>query len=77
MSHAKPTALLQHRLGARVVRTDEAARFAGSFDGSKIAFDCDAVIRVRKDADVGVVLALANEHCVPVTVRGGGTSLTG
>ena len=77
MSHAKPTALLQQRLGARVVRTDYGWRFAGSFDGSKIAFDCDAVVRVRKDADVGVVLAMANEHCVPVTVRGGGTSLTG
>lgn len=77
MPYAKPTALLQHRLGARVVRTDEASRFAGSFDGSKIAFDCDAVIRVRKDADVGVVMDLANEYCVPVTVRGGGTSLTG
>ena len=77
MSYAKPTALLQHRLGVRVVLTDEAARFAGSFDGSKIAFDCDAVVRVRKDADVGVVMDLANEYCVPVTVRGGGTSLTG
>ena len=72
MSHAKPTALLQQRLGARVVRTDDASRFAGSFDGSKIAFDCDAVVRVRKEADVEVALALANEHCVPVTVRGGG-----
>jgi glycolate oxidase len=60
-----------------VVLTDEKSLFAGSFDGSKIAFDCDAVIRVRKEADVEVALALANEHCVPVTVRGGGTSLTG
>ena len=77
MSHAKPTALLRRRLGAKIVFTDEAARFAGSFDGSKLAFPCDAVVRVATDAQVGTVLALANEHCVPVTVRGGGTSLTG
>ncbi len=55
ISHTKPTALLQQRLGARVVRTDEASRFAGSFDGRKIAFDGDAVVRVRKDAGVGDV----------------------
>ncbi len=77
MPHTRPTELLTKRLGARVVRTDEKSRFAGSFDGSKIAFDCDALVQVRKDADVGVVLDLANEYCVPVTVRGGGTSLTG
>ncbi len=53
MSHAKPSDLLQQRLGARGVRTDEASLFAGSFDGSKIASACDAVIRVRKGSDVG------------------------
>jgi glycolate oxidase len=77
MSHAKPTALLRRRLGAGIVLTDEASRFAGSFDGSKLAFPCDAVVRVRTDAQVGTVLLLANDHSVPVTVRGGGTSLTG
>jgi glycolate oxidase len=35
------------------------------------------VVRVRREADVGVVLELANQHGVPVTARGRGTTLTG
>ncbi len=35
------------------------------------------MIRPRFEREIGVVLALANRHRVPVTVRGGGTSLTG
>lgn len=57
--------------------TDEETRFAASFDSSKISFLPDAVIRPRKEADVGVVLTLANAAGVPVTVRGRGTTLTG
>ena len=76
MSFAKATALLRRRLGTRVATSDD-ARFRASFDGSKLSFLPDAVIAPRKEADIGVVLALANKHRVPVTVRGGGTSLTG
>ena len=71
------TLQLQRRLGARVVRTDPAALFAASFDSSKISFPPVAVIKPRKEADIGVVLELANRHRVPVTVRGRGTTLMG
>jgi glycolate oxidase len=71
------TTQLRRRLGARVVRTDKAARYDASFDSSKLSFLPDAVIAPRNEKDLAVVLALANAHRVPVTVRGRGTSLTG
>lgn len=70
------TAALKRALGARV-RTDEESLFRASFDGSKLCYFPDAVVAVRAERDIGAVLALANKHGVPVTVRGGGTSLTG
>ncbi|MGH8017911.1 MAG: FAD-binding oxidoreductase, partial [Opitutaceae bacterium] len=73
---AKATAALRRRLGARV-RLDHDARHRASFDGSKLSFMPEAVVAVRAEKDIAVVLELANEHLVPVTVRGGGTSLTG
>jgi glycolate oxidase len=74
---AAATASLQARLGARVVLTDEPSRDAAAFDSAKIPFQPAAVIRVRKEADIAVVLELANLHRVPVTTRGRGTTLTG
>ncbi|PAW82650.1 MAG: FAD-linked oxidase [Opitutia bacterium Tous-C8FEB] len=71
------TAALRRRLGARVVRTDEAELAEAGLDGSKLSFLPEARIRVRREADVGVVLALANRYRVPVTTRGRGTTLTG
>ena len=71
------TAALKRKLGPQVVLTDEAALREASFDSAKIPFQPEAVIRVRKEADVGVVLELANRHRVPVTTRGRGTTLTG
>ncbi len=71
------TLQLKRRLGAKVVLTDAAALFAASFDSSKISFPPVAVIKPRKEADIGVALALANRHHVPVTVRGRGTTLMG
>jgi glycolate oxidase len=71
------TAQLRRRLGASVVRTDKAACYEASFDSSKLSFLPDAVIAPRNEKDLAVVLALANAHRVPVTVRGRGTSLTG
>jgi len=71
------TASLKRKLGARVVRTDaETLRYA-SFDSSRLPFLPAAVIRPRKEADIGVVLTLANRYGVPVTTRGRGTTLTG
>ncbi len=74
---AAATARLRRRLGAHIVRTDEAVRYETSFDSSKLSFLPDAVIAPRRNADLAAALALANEHRVPVTVRGRGTSLTG
>ena len=60
--------------------TDVVARQTGYFvlfDSVKIPFRPEAVVRVRREAEVGVVLELANKHRVPVTTRGRGTTLTG
>jgi glycolate oxidase len=77
MKHHAATRLLKRRLGPRIVRTDEVARAAASFDSSKLPFLPEAVVFPRDDGDLTAVLVLANEHRVPVTVRGRGTSLTG
>ncbi len=74
--HASATTALKRRLGARV-DVSEKGRWAASFDSSKISFLPEAVITPRAEAEVGVVLALANKHRVPVTVRGRGTTLMG
>src|SRR5579871_2173689 len=76
-SFAQATRLLKRRLGAQIVATDEASRREASFDSSKILFSTEAVLRLRTEADIGVVLELANRHGVPVTTRGRGTTLTG
>jgi glycolate oxidase len=76
-SFSAATTLLKRRLGPKVVRTGDPAIHEASFDSAKIPFRPEAVICVRREADVGVVLALANRHGVPVTTRGRGTTLTG
>ncbi len=75
-SFRSATQQLRRRLGPRVAVTGT-ARFNASFDGSKLSFLPDAVVKPRDDADIAIVLALANKHRVPVTARGAGTSLTG
>lgn len=77
MNHRLATQLLLRRLGAKIVRTDAASLHTASFDSSKIPFAPEALILPRREADLGVVLTLANQKRVPVTVRGGGTTLTG
>ena len=74
--HTAATRQLKRRLGARV-DTSRDACWAASFDSSKISFLPVAVISPRAEADVGVVLTLANKYRVPVTVRGRGTTLMG
>jgi len=73
---AAATASLKRRLG-KCVDTSPQGRWQASFDGSKISFLPAAVITPAKEAEIGVVLALANRHRVPVTVRGRGTTLMG
>ncbi len=74
--HAAATRLLQRRLRGRV-DVSEAGRWEASFDSSKVSFLPDAVITPRAEREIGVVLELANQHRVPVTVRGRGTTLMG
>ena len=71
------TRALKRKLRRGVVVTDAPALYEASFDSAKIPFRPEAVLKVRREADVGGVLALANRHGVPVTTRGRGTTLTG
>jgi len=70
------TTQLKRRLGARVDTSFQAC-WSASFDSSKVSFLPEAVITPRSEAEIGVVLTLANKHGVPVTVRGRGTTLMG
>ena len=61
MSFARATQLLRRRLGATIVATDEPARYAASFDSSKISFLPAAVIKPRREEQIGVVLEIVSE----------------
>ena len=76
-SYQNATQLLRRRLGTRVVHIDAPSLHFASFDSSKIPFPPAAFVTPRHEADLAVVLQLANARRVPVTVRGGGTTLTG
>ncbi|NBN95640.1 MAG: FAD-binding protein [Verrucomicrobia bacterium] len=76
-THPAATQALLAKLGPQVVKTDEASCFAASFDNMRLSFMPEAVIRPATEDDIGVTLKLANEHRVPVTVRGRGTGTTG
>ncbi len=71
------TSALRRKLGPQVVRTDEAERYAASFDSSRLSFMPAAVIKPRDRDDLTVVLSAANRLKVPVTPRGRGTTLMG
>lgn len=76
MKVSTATNALRKKLGASV-SIDPEALFRVSFDGSKLAFPPEAVIRPRNADDIAAMLQLANRHMVPVTTRGAGSSLTG
>ncbi len=76
MSYEKATRSLRRKLGSCVV-TDDESLYAASFDGSKLAYPPEAVVRPKSEENVSEALKLANRHGVPVTTRGGGSSLTG
>ncbi|MCH2613751.1 MAG: FAD-binding oxidoreductase, partial [Opitutales bacterium] len=73
----KGTSELLKSLGPRKVFREGARKFMASFDGSKLSFEYDALIRARSEKDVQTTLRLANRYRIPVTTRGAGTSLTG
>jgi len=56
---------------------DQKSCFDVSYDGSRLSFLPDAVVRPRHRDDIRRMLLLANRTGTPVTVRGGGSSLTG
>ena len=76
-THPAATQELSKLLGPEKVSTDEATCFAASFDNMRLSFMPEAVIRPKIEEDIGTVLKLANQHKVPVTVRGRGTGNTG
>ena len=72
-----PTRALRRALGIAQVRTDDAARRVASLDNLRLSFLPAAVIFPKNDAAIATVLRLANQHRVPVTPRGAGSSTTG
>ena len=67
---------LKQNLGDAVF-VDEDSLHKASFDGLKVFFAPDAVVRPRQASDVGEVLILANKFDIPITTKGAGSSLTG
>jgi glycolate oxidase len=76
-THPAATQALLQKLGPQKVLTDEPTCFAASFDNMRLSFMPEAVVRPQVEEDIGITLKLANEHRVPVTVRGRGTGNTG
>jgi glycolate oxidase len=74
--YATATRQLLDALPDEADNTAEALQSA-AFDSLKIAFPPEAVVRPTRAETVAKVLKLANEHRVPVTPRGSGTTLTG
>ena len=67
---------LMQMLGDSVC-TGEQELYASSYDGLKVSGFPQALVQVKKPDEVGKLLKLANEFCIPVTCRGTGSSLTG
>ncbi|NUS56376.1 MAG: FAD-binding oxidoreductase, partial [Streptomycetaceae bacterium] len=59
------------------VRDDDAIRTAYSSDASLYRVRPLAVVRPRRVEEIAAVLALSRDRRIPVTARGGGTSLSG
>ncbi|MDR1817542.1 MAG: FAD-binding protein, partial [Puniceicoccales bacterium] len=74
---AAATAELAALIGSEQVRTDDASRFAASFDNARFSFLPDAVVVPRNEADIAATLRLANARDIPVTVRGAGSGCAG
>jgi len=70
------TALLKNAIGDCVL-TDKEDCFKASYDGMRLSFMPEAVVKVTEEWQVGETLTLANKFKIPVTVRGTGSTLTG
>ncbi|MEU8255699.1 FAD-binding and (Fe-S)-binding domain-containing protein [Micromonospora inaquosa] len=70
--------LLRSRLGDPSRASAELPRrLAAAHDASPYLFEPQAVVRAASAAEVGALMAGAREAGVPLTLRGGGTSLAG
>lgn len=67
---------LKQNLGDKVF-VDEDSLHSASFDGLKVFFAPDAVVRPKQTREVGELLILANKFDIPITTKGAGSSLTG
>ncbi len=74
---AAATRALLRALGAAQVRTDAEALRQASLDNLRVSFLPTAVIFPKNNAAIATLLRLANQHRVPVTPRGAGSSTTG
>jgi len=69
---------LQEIVGKEFVTTDRFATFAYSKDTSVFGgTDAGAVVRPGSTEEVSRIISLAYQHCIPVVVRGGGSSIYG
>ena len=68
--------VLRKEMGSRV-KTSAEDLYPVSYDGLKVSGSPQALVEISDEKEVGLVLKLANEFCVPVTSRGSGSSLTG
>ena len=64
-------------LPGKQIYTDLLRRFAWGTDGSFYRLTPQVVVRAANEKEVSRILALASRHCVPVTFRAAGTSLSG
>ncbi len=70
--------LLRRELGAtRVVRDESGLAIYGRDESPFGPYPPDAAVLCETAEQVGLVLRLASEHCIPVTPRGAGTGMTG
>ena len=68
---------LRDALGSDAVSTRELDRMALAVDASHYLRTPDAIMRAKSPADVGMAMRIAAQMGWPLTLRGGGTSLSG
>jgi len=76
MALSRATSALKSKLGKSVI-TDPDEMYPASMDGSKLSYAYEALVHPVDEKQVGQLLELANKFKMPVTTRGGGSSLTG